>query len=69
VKTQAELEAELRALGWSIDGPKRTSGGWKATIQRDTVYILATRETEVAVLEVLLCDAKARDAQPRKGQP
>lgn len=54
VRTQSELEAALHSLGWEIDGPKRTPSGWKATIQRGTVWILLTGPTPEQVLEVLL---------------
>jgi len=58
VRAQREIEAALRALGWELDGPKRTSGGWKATIQRGTVSVLATGSKPVEVLEDLLRGAR-----------
>jgi hypothetical protein len=64
VKAHDELEAELQVLGWKlIDGPTRTSGGWKATIQRGTASMLTTGATEVGVLEYLLRSAQAEGAR------
>ena len=60
MRTQSELEAALHSLGWEVDGPKRTAAGWKATIRRGTLSILATGPTPEQVLEVLLRDAQER---------
>jgi hypothetical protein len=62
VRTRHELEAALHSLGWVIDGPRQTAGGWKATIQRGTVSILLTGSTAEEVLEDLL-----RSVQERAG--
>ena len=65
MRTRDEIEAELDALGWRItDGPTRTPGGWKATIQRGTASVLATGATEIGVLEDLLRSAQARAGRP-----
>ena len=63
MSTQRELEAALHSLGWKLDGPKKTSGGWKATIQRGTASILMTGPMAEQVLEDLL-----RCAQEHAGQ-
>ncbi len=63
MRTRRELEAALHSLGWEIDGPRQTAGGWKATIQRGTVSILLTGSTAEEVLEDLL-----RSAQERAGK-
>ncbi len=60
---QRELEAALRALGWELDGPERTSGGWKATIRRGAVSVMTTGSKPEEVLEDLLRDAKQRAEQ------
>lgn len=62
MRTQRELEAALHSLGWEIDGPRQTAGGWKATIQRGTVSILLTGSTPEEVLEELLRSAQQRAA-------
>jgi hypothetical protein len=55
------IRDEIEALGWMvIAGPTQTSGGWKATIQRDTVSVLATGSTAIGVLEDLLRSAEER---------
>ncbi len=59
--TPRELESALRALGWELDGPVRTSGGWKATIQRGEVSVLVSGSEQEEVLEDLLRDAKQRE--------
>jgi hypothetical protein len=63
-RTQKEFAAALRALGWELDGPTRTSAGWKATIQRDGVSVLSTGSKPEEVLEDLLHDVKQRAKQP-----
>ena len=60
MRTLPEIEAALHALGWTIVGPTRTSGGYKATIQRGSVSALATGSTEAGVLEDLLRAAESR---------
>jgi hypothetical protein len=67
VRTRREIEAALHRLGWQLDGPHRTSGGWKASIRRGTASALATGSTEEEVLEALLRDAE-REEKP-EGQP
>jgi hypothetical protein len=62
------LETALRVLGWELDGPKRTPGGWKATIRRGSVSVLATGSRAEEVLEELLRDAEDR-ANESEGQP
>jgi hypothetical protein len=64
VRTQAELEAALSVLGWQLEGPRQTPGGWKATIRRGTTSILTTGSTVEEVLESLLRDAEGREKQP-----
>lgn len=54
------LEAELRALGWDLDGPTRTLSGWQATSRLGNVSVLAYGPTKEGVLESLLRGAKAR---------
>lgn len=61
MRTQRELEAALHSLGWKLDGPKQTSGGWKATIERGTVSILLTGPTAEKVLDDLLRYAQERE--------
>lgn len=51
---QRQLEAALHSLGWKLDGPRQTAGGWKATIQRGSFSILLTGSTAEQVLEELL---------------
>jgi hypothetical protein len=63
VSTRRDLEDALHSLGWKLDGPRQTAGGWKATIQRSTVSILLTGSTAEQVLEDLL-----RCAQERAGK-
>jgi hypothetical protein len=63
MRAQRELEEELHRLGWSLEGPTRTPGGWKATIKRGTTSMLATGSTELEVLEDLLRDAHAHGGQ------
>lgn len=65
MRTQLELETALRALGWELDGPKRTPGGWKATIRRGPVSVLATGSSAEEVLEDLLRGAE----EPARKQP
>lgn len=60
-----EPEAALHSLGWNLEGPSQTPGGWKATIQRGPVSILQTGPT-AEVLEDLLRSAQAHEA---KAQP
>jgi len=61
VKTRDEIEAALHKLGWSIvEGPTRTPGGFKATIQRGTSSKLATGSTALGVLADLLSGVEAR---------
>lgn len=64
MRTQRELEDALLALGWTLDGPKRTSSGWKATIARGTLSILVNGRTVEQVLEDLLLYAQKRDGEP-----
>lgn len=66
VRTAREFEDALHSLGWRLDGPTRTSGGWKATIQRGALSMLETGRTPDQVLEGLLLYAqeRARDKQP-----
>jgi hypothetical protein len=64
MRTRDEIEAALAALGWQLyDGPRRTAGGWKATIQRGTASKLATCSTELGVLEDLLRSVQVRAAR------
>jgi hypothetical protein len=64
MRTRDELEAALDAARWKlIDGPRQTSGGWKATIQRGTASKLATGSTEIGVLEDLLRSVQVRAAR------
>ena len=56
--TRDELESALHALGWRLEGPTRTPGGWKASIQRGTLTVLLTANTAEEVLEGLLRRAK-----------
>jgi hypothetical protein len=58
MRTQGELEATLRSLGWALDGPRRTPSGWKATIQRGDYSILITGSIAERVLEDLLLAAQ-----------
>lgn len=61
MKTRAEILAAIEALGWTmVDGPTPTSGGCKATIQRENESMLTFAATEMEVLEDLLKRAKAR---------
>jgi hypothetical protein len=64
VRTERELEVALHALGWNLDGPRRTAGGWKATIQRGTVTVLSTGSKPEEILETLLRDAEERAKHP-----
>jgi hypothetical protein len=64
VRTQLELETALWLLGWKLDGPKKTAGGWKATIERGDTSITTTGKTELEVLEDLLRSAEQRKEQP-----
>jgi hypothetical protein len=66
VRTQTEFEAALSALGWQLDRPQRTPGGWKATIRRGTTSILTTGSTVEEVLESLLRDVEGREKQPQE---
>lgn len=68
IKAQKELEAALCVLGWELDGPKRTSGGWKATIRRGTASVLVTASTQVQVLEELLRSVVRYEGLHRSGQ-
>ena len=71
MRTEKEIEAELRALGWSLEGPTRTPSGWKATIQRSdpTAYIGESTSSSIEeLLESLLRRAKAHGNKPQ-GQP
>jgi hypothetical protein len=63
-KTQAELTAELISFGWQLVGPTQTPSGWKVSAKCGNVSLLVTGSTEIAVLEVLVRDAKAREEQP-----
>jgi hypothetical protein len=54
VSTRRELEGTLHSFGWTLDGPKQTAGGWKATIQRGAASILLTGATAEQVLEELI---------------
>jgi hypothetical protein len=63
VKTRAEIEAALEALGWRLtNGPRQTSAGWRATIERGNESLLLTTfaPTEMVVLDDLLKRARAR---------
>jgi hypothetical protein len=61
VKPRAEIKVALEALGWTMtDGPTPTSGGYKATIQRENESMLTFAATEMEVLEDLLKRAQAR---------
>jgi hypothetical protein len=57
-KTLRELAVALRALGWELKGPERTSGGWKASIQRGSESAVFTGSKPEKVLEDLLRNAK-----------
>lgn len=61
-----EPEAALHSLGWKLEGPRQTAGGWKATIQPGAISILQTGPTAEQVLEDLLRSAQAHAA---KAQP
>ena len=58
--TREEIEAKLAALKWTLDGPRQTVYGFKASIQRGSVTIIVTGSTEIGVLEDLLRDAEKR---------
>lgn len=61
MKTHAEIEAALHALGWTItSGPSRTASGWKATMAKGTSTVLMTGWTKLNVLEDLLREAQKR---------
>ena len=71
MRTQKEIEAELNALGWSLEGPTRTPSGWKATIQRSDPKIYISESTSSPIeemLESLLRSARAHENKPQ-GQP
>jgi hypothetical protein len=61
VKSHEQIEAELKALGWTITyGPARTSEGWKATITKGTSSVRMTGWNKLGVLEDLLRHAQRR---------
>lgn len=63
--TRDEIEAKLHQLGWSIvDGPTRTPGGYKATIQRETTSKMTTGSTALGVLADLLRGVEPRGRRP-----
>ena len=65
MRTRDEIGTALAGLGWRvIDGPTRTAGGYKATIQRGTASVMTTGATEIGVLEDLLRSAEARGRRP-----
>jgi hypothetical protein len=68
--TRDEMEAALYELGWQLDGPTRTAGGWKGTIARDDVTLVTGGDTEEGVLKGLLDAAKQyeRNEQAAKSQ-
>jgi hypothetical protein len=59
VKSSEQIEAELLALGWTIEsGPARTSAGWKATMARGSSMTWLAGETKLSLLGYMLCHAQ-----------
>jgi hypothetical protein len=69
VKTLEELEAELRARGWRLEGPTRRPSGWRLAIRRPGASMSITTSTIQEALESLLRGAKERDAKERGDEP
>ena len=60
MKTRAEIEAALDALGWKlIDGPRQTSEGWRGTIERGSLLMTTFAPREEQILPDLLRRAEA----------
>jgi hypothetical protein len=69
MRTQKEIEAELNALGWSLEGPTRTPRGWKATIQHSDPKICFSESTSSPIeelLESLLRSARTHENKPQR---
>ena len=61
MRTRDGFENVLNAIGWNlVDGPRKVVEGWRATIQRGTVSVSTTGQSEISVLEELLRSAEAR---------
>ena len=63
-RRRAKAEAELQKRGWTLDGPRRTSSGFKASITKRNACVLVAGAMADALLDELL--RHAREAGDRE---